>query len=642
MEFKNIKSINGIIIILFVFVLSLLITSCSTKVTETNSSSYNNVNTKNENNSAISIVDENNDFEDKEEVVLLPIYQKNVDMKKWGFVNKDGISVGELEYDWIEGYQDNGLTKFTKNNLIGVISRTGKIIIEANYQYIYDYSEGICIAVDGKKYIAFNEIGEKLFETNNYVGRFNDGLSWYQDNQSDGQITYGFISTDGSVAIKAIYSYVYDFNDGKAIVRDSDNLYAVIDKSGNVLYQSLNNTLFGQSDGIIVYFDNETYKYGYLNINGEIITEAKFDTAEVFVDGLAIVSVNHEEQMQKSYGLINEKGEYVLEPQFSSMNYLGEGMYSVSKDSLIGVNDIFSRKAIMNSKGEVLTDFLFYDIGNYRNGLISVSEDTETFFIDVKGEYVSILPKIEGTGIMSIENDVIIANVDDEIKYFRLDGSIIWESANKLKLNSGLIIETQKYKPDRCLMIRYPKITNMIHKDIQNRLNLELKEYFVGEHNTSRVDDNMYTEVISVDYSIIEVNKLLIIQLEAYVYPLGAAHPLPYRSTIHINSETGKLYTIADLFLDKSDYKSELAYLINKEINNQNEQEKFIYESVKFEEINEEQNFKINNRELVIYYQPYEIAPYAAGFPEFLIEFSEIEYLIDKQGGFWNTFNKVE
>jgi hypothetical protein len=42
---------------------------------------------------------------------------------------------------------------------------------------------------------------------------------------------------------------------------------------------------------------------------------------------------------------------------------------------------------------------------------------------------------------------------------------------------------------------------------------------------------------------------------------------------------------------------------------------------------------------LYIYFTPYEIAPYAAGFPTFKIPFTQILNIIDEEGEFWKAFN---
>jgi hypothetical protein len=52
-----------------------------------------------------------------------------------------------------------------------------------------------------------------------------------------------------------------------------------------------------------------------------------------------------------------------------------------------------------------------------------------------------------------------------------------------------------------------------------------------------------------------------------------------------------------------------------------------------------DQYFKLEKDAISIYFYPYDIAAYAAGFPEFLIPFDDISEYINKTGAFWNAFN---
>lgn len=49
--------------------------------------------------------------------------------------------------------------------------------------------------------------------------------------------------------------------------------------------------------------------------------------------------------------------------------------------------------------------------------------------------------------------------------------------------------------------------------------------------------------------------------------------------------------------------------------------------------------FRLEGDGITVYFDVYEIAPYAAGMPEFHIPYSEIMNLIDTQGNFWKSFN---
>jgi hypothetical protein len=59
-----------------------------------------------------------------------------------------------------------------------------------------------------------------------------------------------------------------------------------------------------------------------------------------------------------------------------------------------------------------------------------------------------------------------------------------------------------------------------------------------------------------------------------------------------------------------------------------------------FTGIRADQGFTVTKDGLEIYFDPYEIAPYAAGFPAFDIPYSELSDILDTQGAFFQSFDK--
>jgi hypothetical protein len=55
--------------------------------------------------------------------------------------------------------------------------------------------------------------------------------------------------------------------------------------------------------------------------------------------------------------------------------------------------------------------------------------------------------------------------------------------------------------------------------------------------------------------------------------------------------------------------------------------------------IKADQPFFIRENELNVYFVPYDIAPYAAGFPTFTIPFNELNTIINLRGEFWRSFH---
>ena len=56
-------------------------------------------------------------------------------------------------------------------------------------------------------------------------------------------------------------------------------------------------------------------------------------------------------------------------------------------------------------------------------------------------------------------------------------------------------------------------------------------------------------------------------------------------------------------------------------------------------EITPEANFVLKEDGIIIYFDEYEIAAYAAGMPEFFIPYTHIREYIDTESNFWKVFN---
>lgn len=105
-----------------------------------------------------------------------------------------------------------------------------------------------------------------------------------------------------------------------------------------------------------------------------------------------------------------------------------------------------------------------------------------------------------------------------------------------------------------------------------------------------------------------------------YYEYLGGAHGLTSRTSYTIDKNKEELLNLKDLFASGYNY----ADIINNEIREQikkNPQDYFDSGS-EFKGIGENQSFYIDDDNLVIYYQLYEIAPYVKGIPEFKIPLS--------------------
>lgn len=483
----------------------------------------------------------------------------------------------------------------------GFINEKGEFIIQPDFANVSDFSEGIAIVYDNNfQNKAITTDGTEIFETNDTIEDFHNGAAAFR-RYADNYIRMGYIDTTGKIIIDPVYRMADSFNkDNQAYVSKDIGNYALIDKSGNIL----------------VGFD----------------LDSKYDDATILRDGYVIYT----EKGSNKMGVVTVKGEVIFEPKFSDITYLGNDLFAMKDPSIEYYFEVMnSPAAIFNRKGEQLTDYNLYDLSNYNGDYASATDSKYTFFIGLDGKEVTTLPKFEGRGTLKMTGDVVKADIDQNLFYTSTTGAILWQADNNRYLLSGITIKEMKYKPNKYVLVYYPQVEGLTDTMKQSQINDQLKSLFTENRANLKEEDMLSVED---NFSAQLMNGLLIIAKNGYDYPFGAAHGMPIRIYYHIDIKTGSFYQLSDLFLKDSAYATKLNADIKKQMEEQAKNADSMFLPDSFQGISENQNFIITKDALIIYFTPYEIAAYAAGFPQFSIPYPDLKDFIDYYGAFWKSF----
>lgn len=120
---------------------------------------------------------------------------------------------------------------------------------------------------------------------------------------------------------------------------------------------------------------------------------------------------------------------------------------------------------------------------------------------------------------------------------------------------------------------------------------------------------------------------ILSLSLSNYTYIKQHAHGLTLLKSLTCDVESGKFYTLKELFKPGSDYVKRLSALVAAQI-----KQRQIELLAPFQAIRPDQDFYIADKALVIYFQLYEITPYYYGFPAFPISVYDIQDIILENG----------
>jgi hypothetical protein len=116
---------------------------------------------------------------------------------------------------------------------------------------------------------------------------------------------------------------------------------------------------------------------------------------------------------------------------------------------------------------------------------------------------------------------------------------------------------------------------------------------------------------------------LLSISLNIYSYPEKAAHGTTVIKSLTFDIATGKVYSLGELFAPGSHYVQRISDQIQAQI-----AERDVPVLQPFTAIRPDQDYYVADKALVVYFQLYELTPYAYGFPMFPISVYSLESII--------------
>lgn len=167
------------------------------------------------------------------------------------------------------------------------------------------------------------------------------------------------------------------------------------------------------------------------------------------------------------------------------------------------------------------------------------------------------------------------------------------------------------------------KINDEIYNDVlvwRNELTEEAKSYN-NDYKNYNIEFSPF--ILDTKYKVTyNKNNILSIPMLYYQYS-GGAHGLTTEKSYNFNLKTGEVIKLENLFRDGFDYNTKINQYIKDKI--AKKPEEYFDNGTVFKGIKTKQDFYISNDGIVVYFQLYEISPYAGGIREFKIPFSFLE-----------------
>ena len=175
-----------------------------------------------------------------------------------------------------------------------------------------------------------------------------------------------------------------------------------------------------------------------------------------------------------------------------------------------------------------------------------------------------------------------------------------------------------------------PILMDLNHKDISEKYNdlfrdniMSFIEYTIEMARQSQRDfaeaEFPRREFVGrVDFDLKNSSEILSIKFNYYQYT-GGAHGNPYSLSYNIDLATGEDLKLADFLARNKMTLAEVEEIIKSEI--KKEAELYFEDDYGFQSLEADQCYYLENGKLVVYFQPYAIAPYSTGMPEFRIKY---------------------
>lgn len=210
--------------------------------------------------------------------------------KKVGFIDKTGQVVIEPQFNWAYEFSE-GMCQVMLPGKEGYIDATGKLVIEIDTHDDRPFRCGVAVVCTGKRTGILDRKGNVIDCPFDWMEEFSEGLSAvavYEKPAEEKsppplwrQRKWGFVDTSGNLVIPIQYTAVGSFSDGLApvYVGGADLMCT------------------GLSGG----------KWGYINREGQTVIKPQFKTAASFSEGLAVVSFD-----DVNYGWIDTSGKFAI------------------------------------------------------------------------------------------------------------------------------------------------------------------------------------------------------------------------------------------------------------------------------------------------------------------------------------------
>jgi len=308
-----------------------------------------------------SLIDENNIIiPSTSEYEVVNLYKDVVGIKsrengKYGLMSRNGDIIFSPQFDSPLEFKEN-MAAAVKNDKVGYINTSGELVVDYLYNFGCPFSEGLAaVGVDDQFWFIntlgglvsgpYEFLGSEVFSNTLAYMKYSEGYTSFFVKRAESTLTvyggdgyWGYLDTEGNIAITAEYTSVRPFCEGLAAVRTKYGDWIYIDYDGNKVMEGapsdfLNGLAcigsgFIDKSGKVVIAIPEDYQIDFSTQTG----------INNFHDGLVVLSKLQEEKFV--YSVMDIHGQIVLElKDFEEVKVFKKGLIAVKLDNKWGIID---------------------------------------------------------------------------------------------------------------------------------------------------------------------------------------------------------------------------------------------------------------------------------------------------------------
>ena len=240
--------------------------------------------------------------------------------------------------------------------------------------------------IDGEHYVYVLPSGEQAFvDQFDYASEFEDGYAIISDSNE----ICGIIDSTGTIILPYSQPDLWFAGEGMYSFRKNDRI-GFIDRKGNIRIPAIYGGDGGArprfSEGVCAVIDSTDSHYLFIDKNGrkvfDRIVEGTLGGAATyyfpeFHDGLCVAHDKYK------FGYIDHIGKWVIPPQFDQAHRFSEGLAAVRKKGLVMFINTKGERAISRSFGAIDEGCCGFDYGFFQNGKVRVNLDSTQSDIDI-------------------------------------------------------------------------------------------------------------------------------------------------------------------------------------------------------------------------------------------------------------------